>query len=80
MRLRRYFGLNVHLHGQPKGIGMIRIKGTHDAEAAESHLRTKLQEYGVSLEKDVVAHTTDGESKMLSLGDHLDIIHQGWIH
>ena len=80
LRLRRYFGINVHIHGEPKGIGMMRIIGTHDAAAAEVHLRAKLEEYGVSLEKHVVAHTTDGESKMLSLGDRLDIIHQGWIH
>ena len=76
LRMRRYFGINVHLDGEPKGIGMMRIHGTHDAAAAEEHLRDKLKEYGISLEKHVVAHTTDGESKMLSLGDRLDIIHQ----
>ena len=80
LRIRRYFGINVHLNGQPKGIGMMRIHGTHDAAAAEDHLRTKLKEYGISLEKHVVAHTTDGESKMISLGERLDIIHQGLIH
>ena len=79
LRLRRYLGVNVHLNGEPKGIGMIRLEGTHDAAAAEAHLHELLAKYNISLKKDVVSHTTDGESKMLSLGERLDIIHQVWI-
>ena len=80
LRLRRYLGINVHLNGEPKGIAMVRIHGTHGAYEAEIHLREKLEDYGISLDKDVISHTTDGESKMLSLGERLDIIHQVWIH
>ena len=58
---RGYACFNLHL---PKGewisIGSVRIVDTLDAEAAESHLRDKLQEFGLCLQTDIVGTTTDG--------------------
>ena len=63
MQVRRFACVNVHLPGgEPRTIGMIRIKDTLDAERGAELLSKKLEEFDLSVERDIVGTTTDGAS------------------
>ena len=72
------FGIvNVHKNGgKYVCIGTIRIYGTLDAKAAEQKLRKRLEQFGLSLEGDIVGTTTDGAAVMEKLGTLIPTIHQ----
>ena len=74
---RGYGCFNLHM---PKGkwvsIGSVRILDTLDANTAEIKLRQKLEEFGLSLQSDIVATTTDGASVMVKLGENIPSLHQ----
>ena len=72
-----YGNFNVHMPDKDwVCIGTARIVGSLNAKAAEKELRQKLAEFGLSLETDVVATTTDGASVMERMGKDLPSLHQ----
>ena len=73
---RRFSDFNVHFpRMEPKCIGMKRIHGSLDAVAAAEMTKQKLMEYGLNIETDIVANTTDGASVMVSMGEKLPTLH-----
>ena len=73
---KRYCNINVHIPGgHAFRLGMVRIKGTFDAEKAAEVFREKLEEYDLKLEKQVAA-STDGASVMCKMGRIIKIYHQ----
>ena len=74
---RRYAAINIHMPDEdPIGLGMVRIRGSLDATAAVNIVCKKLTEFGVDMDKDVVATTTDGASVMVKFGKLLKRPHQ----
>lgn len=71
---RRYF--NVNLHGvdsidgkqSSQNLGLVRIPGPFSAESCIQALKTKLQQFELDLESDIVSITTDGCSMMTKIG------------
>uniref|UniRef100_A0A2A4J3N7 BED-type domain-containing protein n=2 Tax=Heliothis virescens TaxID=7102 RepID=A0A2A4J3N7_HELVI len=81
IRNRRYLSLNLHSHNfsggnKFKNLGLIRIYGSLPAKKCVEEIKRKLDEFGVSLEKDIVAETTDGCSMMTKFGKFLSSYHQ----
>ena len=55
---------------------MMRIHGSLPADVAAEKVEEKLREFGLQLESDIVATTTDGAAVMVAMGDELPTIHQ----
>ncbi|KAL0850731.1 hypothetical protein ABMA28_006673 [Loxostege sticticalis] len=80
-RNRRYLSLILHSQGFSasanfKNLGLIRIYGSLPAEKCIELIKEKLASYGLSLEHDIIASTTDGCSMMVKVGRLLKSIHQ----
>ncbi|CAH0551103.1 unnamed protein product [Brassicogethes aeneus] len=77
---KRYMNVNVHtfLNGNAVywNLGLIRVFGSMPAESGVSILKTKLTEFGLILEKDIINITTDGASVMKKLGRLISLSHQ----
>ena len=74
---RKLCNINLHIpDGDFLRIGMVRVRGSATAEVVKDVLTKKLSEYGVEIEKDVIAHTTDGASVCKKMGKLLKIVHQ----
>ena len=77
---KRYMNVNVHtfLNGNAVfwNLGLIRVFGSMPAESGVSILKTKLTEFGLILEKDIINITTDGASVMKKLGRLISPSHQ----
>ena len=69
---------NVHFpHEEPISIGSSKIRGTFDGDAAAKVFEKKLEEYGLTLKKDIVAGVTDAASVMQKMGEFIKpVIHQ----
>lgn len=81
VRNRRYMSLNLHSRhfsgGKNfKNVGLIRIYGSLPAKKCVEEISSKLNEFGVSLENDIIAETTDGCSMMVKVGKFLSSYHQ----
>ena len=74
---KKYANLYIHLPGgETIGIGLIRIQGSLPAERAKDILCKKLEEYGISDERHLVATTKDGASVMQKMGRLFDALSQ----
>ncbi|CAH0405771.1 unnamed protein product [Chilo suppressalis] len=77
---KRYMNVNVHTYLKGKAVfwnlGLIRVFGSMPAENGVSILKTKLTEFGLILEKDIINITTDGASVMKKLGRLISPSHQ----
>lgn len=67
-RNRRYFNFNLHWDGAFKSLRMIRIDGHFTAEDAVHHMKKLLAMFGLSMDKHIIASTTDGASMMKKIG------------
>ena len=65
LRKRRYLNLNVHSKGLFWNLGLVRVHGSLPAEKC---VQTKLNDFGLSLDQDIVCITTDGASVMKKIG------------
>ncbi|GFT53265.1 BED-type domain-containing protein [Trichonephila clavipes] len=69
LKNRRYLNINVHFNeGEIFNLGMLRISGFFSAEKCVKAAETKLQEFGITTEKHIVACVTDGASMMVKFG------------
>ena len=77
VRNRRYMIVNVHEDG-PRfwSLGLIRVHGSMPAETCVDLIKKKLQEFGLNLEEDIVAISTDGASVMCKVGKLISPEHQ----
>jgi hypothetical protein len=76
-RNRRYMNVNVHADGQNYwNLGLIRVKGSMDAESCVRLLSKKLDMFDLSLETDIVGIVTDGASVMTKVGKLISSEHQ----
>lgn len=77
---KRYMNVNVHTFFNGNALfwnlGLIRVFGSMPAESGVSILKTKLIEFGLILEKDIINITTDGASVMKKLGRLISLSHQ----
>lgn len=84
LRNRRYMNVNLHTAigrefqdgSRFKNIGLVRVDGTMPAETCIRLLKTKLFEFELSLDRDIVAITTDGASVMCKVGRNVEAFHQ----
>ena len=75
--IHRFTDLNVHFPREvPRCIGIIRIHGSLNADAAAEQMKQKLTEFGLDINQHIVANTTDAASVMVAMGDLLPTIHQ----
>ena len=78
-RNRRYLNINVH-SGSPKGqfwnLGLVRIHGSLPAEKCIQLVNSKLNDFRLSLETDIVSITTDGAAVMQKIGRLITPGHQ----
>ena len=63
-RNRRFININVHVKNRHWNLGMVRIFGSMPADKAVTIVREKLKEFGICLDSDIVAATTDGAAVM----------------
>jgi hypothetical protein len=69
MRNRRYMNINVHTFDhQTFNLGIIRIIGSMSSETCKQLVITRLSQFRLDLETDIVACTTDGASVMQKFG------------
>jgi len=77
VRNRRYMIINVHDDGpQFWSLGLLRVHGSMPAETCVDLIRKKLDEFGLDLDKDIVAVCSDGASVMCKVGKLLSAEHQ----
>lgn len=69
---KRFMNVNIHCHKLVFNLGMIPIKGSMPSEIAKELTEKRLDEFGISLLRDIVASTTDGASVMVKYGKLLD--------
>lgn len=67
-RNRRYININLHSESKFWSLGLLRINGSLPAEKCVKLLSDKLDEYGLSLEKNIVCLTNDGAAVMKKVG------------
>ncbi|KAG5670445.1 hypothetical protein PVAND_000709 [Polypedilum vanderplanki] len=62
IRGRRYFGLNIHdsFNNATYNTGLVRILGSCPAEDMLIIIKNHLNDFGISLDKDIVGSTQDG--------------------
>ena len=65
---KRYININLHGNDTCWNLGLGRIHGSFAAERCVDTISSKLHEFGLSLDKDIVAVTTDGCSMMVKVG------------
>ena len=66
---KRYININIHCKDSVSfNLGLVRIIGICDAKETQRIVIQHLKEFGISLEKDIVASTTDGASVMCKFG------------
>ena len=74
---RRYLNIIVHKGGGSFwNLGLVKIDGAMPAEKAVEAVQNKLSEFGLDLEKHVVACVTNGASVMVKFGKIIDCDHQ----
>ena len=76
MRNRRYLNLNIHGVGYFWNLGLVRIQGSFSAEKCIETISSKLKEFELDLQCDIMAITTDGYSMMRKVGRLLPTLHQ----
>lgn len=68
-RNRRYMVVNVHEQGPEYwSLGLIRVHGSMPAERCVTLLKSKLAEFDLNLDNDIVGICTDGASVMTKVG------------
>ena len=67
-RNRRFMNINLHTRDEFWNFGMQRITGSMPAEKVVELVRNKLLEFGIYLDKHVVATVNDGASVMVKYG------------
>lgn len=79
-RNKRYMNINIHNKdfdmAKYKNLGLVRIHGSMPAEVGTQLLQQHLSEFGLNLEDDIIAFTTDGASVMVKMGRNFDGHHQ----
>ena len=67
--MRRYMTINVHgVHPEWFNLGMIRVWGAQTAETLLKLVELRLNDFGLTLDTDVIAIVTDGASVMCKAG------------
>ena len=73
----RFVCLNIHAGpGIHVGLGMIRLKDSATAENLKEAIKKKLNEFDLSLDKDIFAAVTDGASVMKKCVKDMGLVHQ----
>lgn len=67
-RQRRYLNVNVHDIEHTHCLGMIRVKGSLTSERTEQLIRTKLEQFGLDLDTDIVSTIGDGAKVNIKFG------------
>lgn len=76
LRNKRYLNINVHADDRKFwNLGMVAVVGRLTAEKTVKAVEDKLAEFDLSLEKHVVACTTDGASVMVKVGRLINCEH-----
>lgn len=65
---RRYLNVNLHMQAKHFNLGLNRIRGSCNAENCIDLVKKKLNSFGIELQKDIIAMTTDGASVMVKVG------------
>ncbi|XP_060801934.1 uncharacterized protein LOC132903887 [Amyelois transitella] len=64
----RYLNINVHQKENHFNLGLVRIQGSATAEHCISLVKERLASFGLDLDTDIIACTTDGASVMVKVG------------
>ena len=72
----RSMNINVHMGAETINLGLVPIVGSCPAEKAKELVEERLKEYLLSVEKDIIAETTDGAAVMEKYGRMIDCLHQ----
>ncbi|CAG4966535.1 unnamed protein product [Parnassius apollo] len=81
-RNARYMNINIHIGveftdgSRFKNLGLVRMDGSMPSETCIRHLKEKLSEFELSLDRNIVAIVTDGASVMLKVGRNLRAYYQ----
>ena len=65
---RRFMNINLHTKEEFWNLGMQRIVGSLPAEGVVELIRQKLAEFGIELDKHIIATVNDGASVMVKYG------------
>lgn len=82
VRNRRYMVINVHEFEEKFWcLGLVRVYVTMPAEKCVKHLRERLDQFELNLDRDIVGICTDGASVMGKVGKLISAEHQKcWAH
>ena len=76
LRSKRYMNVNLHSVNDFENLGLIRLFGRIDSDAIVQRLKESLNEFGINIDKHVVALISDGAAVMICAGKKLDVEHQ----
>lgn len=78
IRMKRYVNINLHdaKEKEPYNLGLVRIFGSCYASDLVDIVKTHLENFNISFEKDIVASTCDGAPMMIKYGRESPAIYQ----
>lgn len=76
IRMRRYINVSLRSVEEVVNLGLIEITGSCNAEATVSYVKSRLAEFGLDVDRDIVASTHDGASVMIKYSQLLKIFGQ----
>ena len=78
MRNRRYLNLNIHGVGYFWNLGLVRIQGSFSAEKCIEKISSKLKDFELDLQSDIIAITTDGEESWTIITNNSSMVLRPW--
>ncbi len=76
LRNRRYLGIILHGNNKYWRLALIRVRGKVTAEVLEDEVKKKLLQFGITMEKHIIACITDGASVNVKFGRNSPTEHQ----
>ncbi len=73
---KRYMNINVHAENEHWSLGMIFIIGSFNTANCKKLVNDRLNEFGLDLNRHIMASTTDGASVMVKFGREISPDHQ----
>ena len=75
LKNKRMMNINLHSGSEPINLGLVPIEGSCTAEKAVELVEERLNQFEISVKRDIVAGTTDGCSTMEKFGRLIDCMH-----
>ena len=81
VRNRRFMSVNINDDSKIWSLGMVRVKGSMNADKAGKLVEGRLEKFGLNMPRHIVGAETDGASVMIKFGKQSRVLHSVcWAH